>query len=295
MVFQAVSHRSESGDYMSKSLMILGTSSGAGKSTIATGLCRIFTQDGYKTAPFKAQNMSNNAYSFPDGRQMAKSQAIAAFACKLEPDPDMNPILLKFASGSIEVILRGASAGRMNSSQYNDYRSQVGAPILEAYQHIAKACEIVVLEGAGSPVEMNIKELDVVNLNMAKRVQAPALLVADIDRGGVFASVYGTLMLLAESERALIKGIIINRIRGQEDRFQEVSDKMEEITGLPVVGMVHYLDLKLEDEDGLIDPGTGLKKPQSRSEMELEFDHLAAELRNQIDLAMIYKIIEDGV
>ena len=280
---------------MSKSLMILGTSSGAGKSTIATGLCRIFTQDGYDTAPFKAQNMSNNFHRLPDGRQMAKSQAIAAFACKLDPDPDMNPILLKFSAGSLEVILRGESAGQMSSSQYNDNRSRVWAHILEAYQNIAKACEIVVLEGAGSPVEMNLKDQDVVNLNMAKRVMAPALLVADIDRGGAFAAVYGTLMLLDEDERSLIKGIIINRIRGQKESFSKISDKMEKITGLPVVGMVHYLDLKLEDEDSLIDSATGLKKPQSRAEMELEFEHLATQLRSQLDLATIYQIMEAGV
>ena len=275
--------------------MILGTSSGAGKSTIATGLCRIFTQDGYRTAPFKAQNMSNNAYTLPDGAQMAKSQAIAAYACGLEPEPDMNPVLLKFSPGALEVIVRGASVGQMNSAQYNQYRMGLWGPILEAYQNIAENCAIIVLEGAGSPVEMNLKDQDVVNLNMAKRVSAPALLVADIDRGGVFASVYGTLQLLEADERGLIKGIILNRCRGDQARFLEVSEKMEEITGVPVVGIVPYLTLKLEDEDGLIDPMTGVKKPQSRVEMEVEFDKLATELRDHLDLAAIYKIIEEGL
>lgn len=280
---------------MSKPLMILGTSSGAGKSTLATGLCRIFTQDGYRTAPFKAQNMSNNAYSLPDGRQMAKSQAIAAYACGLEPEPDMNPILLKFGPGSLEVIVRGTSAGPMNSDGYNDFRPGLWGPVLAAYDNIAQGSAIVVLEGAGSPVEMNLKDQDMVNLSMAKRVSAPALLVADIDRGGVFASVYGTLMLLDEAERRLIKGIILNRCRGDQARFREVADKMEAITGLPVVGIVSYLALKIEDEDGLIDPGTGVKKPQNRAELEVELDQLALNLRDQLELTTIYKIIEEGL
>ncbi len=280
---------------MSKSLMILGTSSGAGKSTLVTGLCRIFTQDGYRTAPFKAQNMSNNAHVLPDGRQMARSQAIAAYACGLEPEPDMNPILLKLNAGLLDVVLRGTPVKLMNSRQYNEYRSLVWAEILNAYHSISDRHEVVVLEGAGSPVEMNLKENDVVNLNMAKRIGAPALLVADIDRGGVFASVYGTLMLLGEDERPYIKGIILNRLRGNQDQFFELRDKMEEITGVPVVGMVHYLDLLIEDEDGLIDPATGVKKPQEKEAMELEFDQLALKLREQLDLDAIYRIMEEGI
>lgn len=280
---------------MPKALMILGTSSGAGKSTIATGLCRIFTEDGYKTVPFKAQNMSNNAHYLPDGRQMARSQAICAYACALEPDPDMNPILLKFKAAELEVVLRGHSLGTMTSRQYHEVRPRVQEAVLAAYQKVTGDCERVVLEGAGSPVEMNLKDEDIVNLHMARLVNAPVLLVADIDRGGVFASVYGTLMLLDDTERAFIKGIILNRLRGDESTFHEVAEKLEAITGVPVVGLVPYFDLKLEDEDGLTDPLTGVKSAQDPAAMELEFRGLSARLRTSLDLQKIYQIMEAGI
>lgn len=280
---------------MAKPLMILGTSSGAGKSTLAAGLCRIFSQDGWPTAPFKAQNMSNNAYVLPDGRQMAKSQAIAAAACGLVPDPDMNPILLKYSHGSLEVIRRGHPAGPMDISQYQADHLKAWPVILEAYANIARDRSVMVLEGAGSPVEMNLKAQDVVNLSLALRVGAPALLVADIDRGGAFASVVGTLQLLDEEERRHVKGIILNRLHGNKAQFETLADTMTALTGLPVVGLVPYLDLKLEDEDGLVDPATGHKGPQTGPQLLRELDQLAAQLRLSLDLERIYTILLKGV
>lgn len=280
---------------MAKPLMILGTSSGAGKSTIATGLCRIFSGDGFDTVPFKAQNMSGNAHVLPDGRQMARSQAIAAYACGIEPEADMNPLLLKYSPGKLEYIVQGQILEGLDQPGLVGMKRDLVGSIMESYGRVTGGRDIVVLEGAGSPVEMNLKDQDIGNISMAMRVQAPVLLVADIDRGGAFASVYGTLMLLPEEERRLIRGIIINRIKGDASSFSEVKNEMERITGRPVAGMVPYLALTLEDEDGFTDPQTGRKPRQERAVMEEELDHLAEALRQHLDMETIYNMIHRGV
>lgn len=280
---------------MTKNLMILGTSSGAGKSTVVSGLCRIFRQDGFQTVPFKSQNMSNNSHLLPDGREMARSQAIAAYACGVEPNADMNPILLKFGPSGLEVYVQGRFSGKMDSSTYRRDQSSLWQAILESYHRLADPADLVILEGAGSPVEMNLKPGDLANLDVAARVQAPCLLVADIDRGGMFASVYGTLMLMTPQERRLIRGIILNRLRGQSDSFAQVRQSLEEITGLPVVGMLPYAAIALEDEDSLIDAATGEKGVQTHEAMDQEFDRLADLFREHLDLEAIRRIIEEGV
>ena len=197
---------------MADSIMIQGTMSNSGKSFLTAGLCRIFVQDGIKTAPFKSQNMSNNSFITKEGLEIGTAQALQAHACKIPPGSCMNPILLKPNSDTgSQVIVNGLVYGNMTAVEY--YRNkQIFIPeILKAYKKLSDNYEAIVIEGAGSPAEINLKENDIVNMGLAKLVDAPVILVADIDRGGVFASIYGTIMLLDKEERDRIKGIILTR------------------------------------------------------------------------------------
>lgn len=279
---------------MTKKLMILGTSSGAGKSTIVTGLCRIFAQDGIRVAPFKAQNMTNNVQATADGGIIARSSVMAAQAAGLEPCVSMNPIVLQFHQGTMNVILEGRSIGPLSAEAYHQRQTTVWRIIDHAFQQLAANHDLVVIEGAGSPVEMNLKSTDAANLALAIRLDAPAVLVADVDRGGVFASVYGTLMLMTEEERRLVKGVILNRLQGDPSSFASLQTTLEEITGVPVVGLVPYLDLKLEDEDELTDPRTGRKQAQNDADQEREFTALAARLREHLDISRIKAMMEEA-
>ncbi|PKK38803.1 Cobyric acid synthase [Clostridiaceae bacterium JG1575] len=276
---------------MTQRIMIVGTSSGAGKSTLTTGLCRILKQEGYRVAPFKSQNMSNNKYVLPSGKEMAKSQAIAAAACGLPPHEDMNPILLKLPGQGIDLVLRGEPQGLTTSEAYSLRKPTLWPMLEDCMETLAKDRDVVVVEGAGSPVELNLEDEDLVNMGLARHFNIPVLLVADIDRGGVFASVMGTLMLLPKTQRHLIRGIIINRMRGDAARFEGVRQKMEEVTGLPVVGMVPFMHLLLEDEDGLVDSATGPKPPLSPETLDQELDRLARELRDCLDLRVLGEIM----
>ncbi|HHY81900.1 MAG TPA: cobyric acid synthase [Clostridiales bacterium] len=287
---------------MAKSIMIQGTASGVGKSIITTGLCRIFTQDGHRTAPFKSQNMSSNAHMLADGREMARSQAVQAYACGIEPDTDMNPILLKPVDGSVEVILNGRREELKNRYEYNELKKNIWPRILEPYNRLCASNDVVVIEGAGSPVELNLNKDDIVNMGVAEKTNSLVILVSDIHRGGVFASVYGTLSLFTENERKYVKGIIINKCIGEMDSFKDVKQKMEEIAGLPVVGMVPYFRLEIEDEDNLIDPNTCAKTSKSdmseaeyRKYLDAQFDMLASMLRDHLDIDRIYAIMEEGI
>ena len=276
---------------MVKPIMILGTASGVGKSTVTIGLCRLLKRMGYSVAPFKSQNMSNNAHCCPNGEEMARSQAIAAYACGLAPHSDMNPVLLKYGHGIMEVIVQGHLLDAMNSAAYSHAKGDIWTHILDSYQRLAARYEALVMEGAGSPVEMNLKSGDIVNMSMAEKVDAPVLLTADIDRGGVYASVYGTLQLFTTEERARVKGIIINRCKGSPAFFADVKPTMEKITGVPVLGMMPYLPLTLEDEDSLIDPATGAKPAQTAVAMEEQFDFLADSMDTHLDIAQIVHIM----
>lgn len=232
-----------------KNIMILGTSSGAGKSIITTGLCRVFHQDGYKVTPFKSQNMALNSFVTKDGCEIGRSQGVQALACGIEPNGYMNPILLKpCGNNTIQVILNGKSIGNMSGYDFFNEKIKLKKDIRSAYEK-TKDFDICVLEGAGSPVEINIKENDIVNMGMAEMVDAPVILVADIDRGGVFASVVGTMYLLEPHEKKRVKGIIINKFRGKKDILFSGLKKLEEIINVPVIGVVPYEDIDIEDED----------------------------------------------
>ena len=198
-----------------KSIMIQGTMSNAGKSFVAAGFCRIFHQDGYRTAPFKSQNMALNSYITKDGLEMGRAQVMQAEAAGVEPRVEMNPILLKPTSNmGSQVIVNGEVLENMRAMDYYRRKPEFIPAVKQAYEKLASDYDVIVLEGAGSPAEINLMENDIVNMGMARMAGAPVLLVADIDRGGVFASVYGTVMLLPPEQRAYIKGILINKFRG---------------------------------------------------------------------------------
>ncbi|MFR2665107.1 MAG: cobyric acid synthase [Clostridium sp.] len=237
---------------MAKVIMIQGTMSNAGKSLVTAGLCRVFKQDGYKVAPFKSQNMALNSFITKEGLEMGRAQVMQAEACGIEPSVNMNPILLKPTNdvGS-QVIVNGEVLGNMSARDYYKKKTELIPHIMETYNNLAKEYDIIVMEGAGSPAEINLKENDIVNMGMAKLVNSPVLLVGDIDRGGVFASIAGTLMLLEEDERKMIKGTIINKFRGDVNILKPGLDMIEEITKTPVVGVVPYMELDIDDEDSL--------------------------------------------
>ena len=237
---------------MAKKIMILGTMSNVGKSLIAAGLCRIFKEDGYRVAPFKSQNMALNSFITADGLEIGRAQAMQAEAAGIAPTVDMNPILLKPTTDTgSQVILRGEVMAQMTAKEYYAYKRELIPQVLASFKALEESYDIIVIEGAGSPAEINLKKEDIVNMGMARMVGAPCLLVGDIDRGGVFAQLLGTLMLLTGEERPYIKGQVINKFRGDLDILTSGLMMLEEKTDLPVVGVAPYLDIDVEDEDSL--------------------------------------------
>ncbi|MDO4647132.1 MAG: cobyric acid synthase [Eubacteriales bacterium] len=237
---------------MAKAIMVQGTMSNAGKSLLAAGLCRIFKQDGYRVAPFKSQNMALNSFITAEGLEMGRAQVMQAEAAQIPPSVLMNPILLKPTNdvGS-QVIVNGEVLGTMSARDYFKYKKQLIPEIMKAYNTLDQEFDIIVLEGAGSPAEINLKKDDIVNMGMAKLAKAPVLLVGDIDRGGVFAQLLGTVDLLEEEERSMVKGLIINKFRGDKTILDPGVEMLEERAHIPVVGVAPYLDIQVEDEDSL--------------------------------------------
>jgi len=236
--------------------MFVGTGSDVGKSIINAGFCRIFKQDGYSPAPFKAQNMSLNSFASIDGLELGRAQAVQAEACGIEPLSQMNPILLKPTSNqNAQVVLNGKPIGNQSAKEYflGTNRDALFAEAMNAYHWLAEQYNPMVIEGAGSISEINLRDKDITNMRVALEVNAAVILVADIDRGGVFGSVYGTLQLLPPEERALVKGILINKFRGDIDLFSQGKQMMEKLTGVPVVGVVPYFrDIHIDDEDSVV-------------------------------------------
>ncbi len=237
---------------MAKNIMIQGTMSNAGKSLLAAGLCRIFKQDGYRVAPFKSQNMALNSFITKTGAEMGRAQVVQAEAAGIEPDVRMNPILLKPTTdvGS-QVIVNGQVQGNMRAMEYYRRKREFIPAVMEAYNSLAQEYDIIVIEGAGSPAEINLKATDIVNMGLAELVDAPVLLVGDIDRGGVFAQLYGTIALLEPQEQKRIKGTIVNKFRGDRAILQPGIDILEKICGVPVAGVIPYTHVDIDDEDSL--------------------------------------------
>ncbi|SPF39551.1 adenosylcobyric acid synthase (glutamine-hydrolysing) [Candidatus Desulfosporosinus infrequens] len=238
---------------LSARLMIQGTSSSVGKSVLAAAFCRIFYQEGYRVSPFKAQNMALNSFVTAAGGEMGRAQVVQAQAAGVEPDVRMNPILLKPSgpSGS-QVVIMGQSQGNVTALRYHgEYQRMTWPFVQDALHSLLDEYEIVVIEGAGSPAEVNLKSNDIVNMRVALEANSPVLLVADIDRGGALASVVGTLELVEPNERAMIKGIIFNKFRGELALLQPALDFIEQRTGIPVVGVVPYFKIRIPDEDSV--------------------------------------------
>ena len=235
-----------------KAIMIQGTMSNVGKSLLTAALCRIFRQDGFSTAPFKSQNMALNSFITPDGCEIGRAQALQAEAADIEPSALMNPILLKPTTdvGS-QVIVNGQVRANMRAAEYFKYKPQLIPEILSAFHALSEQYDIVVIEGAGSPVELNLKKDDIVNMGLAQMLKVPVLLAGDIDRGGIFAQLLGTLDLLEPFERHLVRGLIVNQFRGDAALFRDGIDILSEKSGLPVLGVIPHINHHLEDEDSL--------------------------------------------
>ena len=234
-------------------IMFAGTGSDVGKSIIATAFCRIFRQDGYNPAPFKAQNMALNSFATPDGFEIGRAQAVQAEAAGVTCHTDMNPLLLKPQSDhTSQVVLNGKPIGNRDAYDYfrKEGREELRTEVNAAFDRLAAKYNPIVMEGAGSIAEINLRETDLVNMPMAKHAKADVILVGDIDRGGVFASVYGSLMLLEPDERKLVKGIIINKFRGDIRLFEPGVKMLEQLCGIPVLGVLpYYKDIHIEEED----------------------------------------------
>ena len=237
---------------MAKNLMIQGTMSNAGKSLLAAGLCRVLRQDGLRVTPFKSQNMALNSFITADGGEMGRAQVVQAEAAGIAPDVRMNPILLKPTTdrGS-QVIVGGKALGNMDAAAYYRRKKEFIPAVLEAYESLAAEYDVIVIEGAGSPAEINLKADDIVNMGLAKLVDAPVLLAGDIDRGGVFAQLYGTVALLEAEERQRIKGLIVNKFRGDPAILKPGLSDLERLCGVPVAGVIPYLRVDIDDEDSL--------------------------------------------
>lgn len=275
---------------MQGTIMLQGTASSVGKSLLTAAFCRIFKQDGYSVAPFKAQNMALNSYIIAGGLEISRAQAMQAEAAGIEPTVQMNPVLLKPTSDcSSQVIVMGRPLALMKGTAYYKKKEELFKVVESALQRLKKEHDLVVIEGAGSAAEINLREHDLVNMGLALKIKSPVLLIGDIDRGGVFASLYGSLALLTEEERGLIKGLIINKFRGEKALLQDGLKKIEELSGKPVLGVVPYQVFNLDDEDSLSER---LPRSLEASHIkEKEYNRLAAMVRSNIDLKQVYKII----
>ena len=275
-----------------KVLMIQGSSSSAGKSLLVTALCRIYARRGIKVAPFKAQNMSNNAAVCADGREIGRAQALQAAACGIEPTADMNPVLIKpEADSRSQIIVMGRPWQTLEAKNYYEKKQILWRYVTQSLDRLRTSYELVVIEGAGSPVELNLKRGDIVNMAVAKYANAPVVLVGDIDRGGVFAQLLGTLWLLDPEEQQLMRGFIVNKFRGDLSLFDDGIQIIEEKSGIPVLGVIPYLrGLSLPDEDAVsVEVASHAAQPASTSQTDIavlalprianfdDFDSLRAE------------------
>lgn len=273
--------------------MIQGTTSGAGKSTVAIGLCRLFSDRGYKVAPFKAQNMSSNFFTILGGSKMALVQAIQAVAARKEPDPRMNPILLKpLGEYRSMVFLNGRFYSEMYAREYYEkFVFQQGfAMVLKALDNLRSENDIIVIEGAGSPSEINIAKYDIANMLLAQEVVAPVIIVADIERGGCFASIVGTAQLLKPVHRALVKGFLINKFRGDVTLLAPAIKEVQKMTRKRILGIIPMIAFNLPEEDSLVGSVVG-KAEVPRESWNWQIDLIAKAIKENIDMTRVSKVV----
>jgi len=272
-----------------KSIMLQGTASTVGKSLITAALCRIFHEEGYNVAPFKSQNMNSDTFITEDGLEISRAQAVQAEAAGIKPNSYINPILLKpSADSEAQVIIKGKLYKSMSAMEYHKFKPELRDMITEVYKELIKKYDIVVIEGAGSPAEINLRDKDIVNMGMAEIADAPVILIGDIDRGGVFASIYGTIMLLSEDERKRVKGVIINKFRGDKKILEPGLKMLEDLINIPVVGVIPYGDFSIDDDDLKPANGTTEKNQEVKNH---KFQQLTKTVRENIDLDKIYEIL----
>ena len=276
---------------VAKTLMIQGTASAVGKSILVTALCRIFRQDGFGVAPFKSQNMTLNSFETKRGEEMGRAQVVQAEAAGVEPDINMNPILIKPEAGNkAQVVVLGKPAMTLTAGEYGRHAGELISVVKESLARLRSAYDIVVIEGAGSPAEVNLKENEIVNMRIARLAKAPVLLVGDIDKGGVFASLVGTLALLDEVDRDSIKGFIINKFRGDIALLQPGLDYLESYTSKPVIGVIpYYNNILIPEEDSVLMNSESLP-PLSLPERLEQYDRLADIVRHSLNLKLVYQI-----
>jgi adenosylcobyric acid synthase len=273
--------------------MIQGTTSGAGKSTIAIGLCRLFSDRGYNVAPFKAQNMSSNFFTTSSGSKMALVQAIQAVAARKEPDPRMNPILLKpLGEYRSTVFLNGRFYSEMYAKEYYEkfVIPQGLTMVLKALESLRSENDIIVIEGAGSPSEINIAKYDIANMLLAQEVGAPVIIVADIERGGCFASIVGTTQLLKATHRAMVKGFLINKFRGDITLIAPAIKEVQKMTKKRILGIIPKIEFNLPEEDSLVGSVAG-KAEVPREAWNWQIDLIAKAIKENIDMERISKVV----
>ena len=238
---------------MARALMVQGTGSHVGKSLLVTAFCRIFKQMGYRVAPFKAQNMALNSFITEDGGEMGRAQVVQAEAAGVDPSVDMNPVLIKPQSDiGAQLIIQGKVVGNYSAVEYHSYKKEAIKNVRESYKRLSNKFDLILIEGAGSPAEINLKRHDIVNMRVAQMADAPVLLVSDIDRGGVFASLIGTIELLTASEKGRVKGFIINKFRGDINLLKPGLTFIKRKTGIKVLGIIPYIkDIYIQDEDSV--------------------------------------------
>ena len=277
---------------MTATLMIQGTASGAGKTTLVTALCRIFSNKGYSVAPFKSQNMSN--YSYKNGFEISQAQAIQAVAARTEISPHMNPILLKpLGNYMSNVVIQGKPFKKMSAKNYYEkFALQRGIKTaLDSFEYLKSRNDLIILEGAGSPAEINLQKYDIANMMMAQKTKSPVILVSDIEKGGFFASIVGTMSLLTKTQQNLVKGYIVNKFRGDKSLLQPGFRKLKQITSKSVFGVIPTIDLELPNEDSL-DNKIHLFRKQNQKLVDLQINKLASIVQKNIDISSIERLIK---
>ena len=276
-----------------KLIMVQGTTSGAGKSTIVIGLCRLFSDRGYKVAPFKAQNMSSNFFTTTSGSKMALVQAIQAVAARNKPDPRMNPILLKpLGEYRSTVFLNGRFYSEMHAKEYYEkFVMQQGFSIvLKALDNLRSENDVIIIEGAGSPSEINIAKYDIANMLLAQEVRAPVIIVADIERGGCFASIVGTMQLLKPAHREMVKGFLINKFRGDITLLAPAIKEVQKMTKKRILGIIPKIEFNLPEEDSLIGGVVG-KAEVPQESWNWQIDLVAKAIKGSTDMERVSKVV----